>query len=187
MLDVSNDWADMARSGGLVRMLARIAERLVRALMSRMMSVLENGRGLALGLSGLAVGWGNGLAFGWRDDVGFQLALGFGVTPSGGLIRILRKKGSREKRETFRELFSRRLAVWPFAAWKEGRIRTVKRVHFRLFHGLKGWKATLSNSFSPGSGEPWLKQTPPVDLMGGFGNPGSHPHEKKCTRTQPEN
>ncbi len=78
-MDLTIRWVDRVRSGRLARVLLEILEKLVRALESRMVRIVERGRVLALGLSGLAVGWGDPFAYGWRFDESFQKALGMGI------------------------------------------------------------------------------------------------------------
>ena len=79
LVDVTIRWVDRVRSGRLARVLLEILGKLVRALESRMVRVMETGRGMALRMSQLATGWGNQLAWDWRSNVGFHKALGLGV------------------------------------------------------------------------------------------------------------
>ncbi len=83
LVDLTIRWVDRVKSVRLAQVLIRILGKLVRALNSGMVGVLEMGSVLALRASGLAVGWGDGLAFGWRFDTGFGRALGLGVVPGG--------------------------------------------------------------------------------------------------------
>ena len=83
LVDLTIRWVDEVKSSRLARVLLEILGKLVRALESRMVRVLERGSMLALRISEQAVGWGNELAFGWRDDLKFQRALGLGVVPGG--------------------------------------------------------------------------------------------------------
>lgn len=77
---------DTAKVGGrLWRVTVRILAKLQEALQSRIGQVVEAGKSMAVGLSELAVGWGNGLAVGWRDSREFLLALGLGVLFSSSL------------------------------------------------------------------------------------------------------
>ena len=79
LVDLTIRWVDRVKSGRLAQVLVRILEKLARAMEDRMVRVLERGRALALRASGLAVSWGDGVAFGWRFDAGFQRALGLGI------------------------------------------------------------------------------------------------------------
>lgn len=79
LVDLTIRWVDKVKSGKLARVLVRILVKLVQALESRMVRVLETGRTMALRMSELAVSWGNQLAWDWRSKVGFQEALGLGV------------------------------------------------------------------------------------------------------------
>lgn len=79
LVEVTVRWVDTVRSGRLATVLVRILEKLVWALDRGMVRVLEKGRRMALGLSELALGWGNGLAWEWREDLRFQRALGLGL------------------------------------------------------------------------------------------------------------
>ena len=79
LVDLTIRWVDRVKSGRLAQVLVRILEKLVRAMEGGMVRVLERGRALALRASGLAVSWGDGVAFGWRFDAGFQRALGLGI------------------------------------------------------------------------------------------------------------
>ncbi len=79
-MDLTIRWVDKVRSGMMARVLLRILLKLVRAMEQGMGRVLGRGRELALGLSRLAVEWGNAGAYGWGLDWAFQLALGLGVT-----------------------------------------------------------------------------------------------------------
>ena len=83
LVDLTIRWVDRVRSGRLAQVLVRILGKLVQALESRMVSVLDRGRRLALRLSELAVGWGNMTAIEWRFDSGFQRTLGLGVLRKG--------------------------------------------------------------------------------------------------------
>lgn len=79
LMDLTIRYVDRVKSGGLARVLVRILEKLARASDTGMVRVLERGRVLALRASGLAVLWGDEVAFGWRFDAGFQRALGLGI------------------------------------------------------------------------------------------------------------
>jgi hypothetical protein len=79
LLDVTIRWVDTVKSGRLAQVLVKILAKLVLALNERMVRIVEEGRGLALRLSRLALGWGNLSALDWRSDLGFQRALGLGV------------------------------------------------------------------------------------------------------------
>ena len=79
LVDLTIRWVDRVKSGRLAQVLVRILEKLVQAMEGGMVRVLERGRALALRASGLAVLWGDGVAFGWRFDAGFQRALGLGI------------------------------------------------------------------------------------------------------------
>lgn len=83
LVDLTIRWVDRVKSGRLAQVLVRILEKLVLAMESRMVRVLEKGRNRALRLSELAVAWGNELAYGWRDDLRFQRALGLGALCDG--------------------------------------------------------------------------------------------------------
>ena len=79
LVDLTIRWVDRVKSGRLAQVLVRILEKLVLAMEDRMVRVLERGRVLALRASGLAVLWGDEVAFGWRFDAGFQRVLGLGI------------------------------------------------------------------------------------------------------------
>ncbi len=81
LVDLTIRWVDKVRSGRLRRVLVGILVKLARALDNGMARVLQEGRALARGLSELAVGWGNELAWSWRFDTEFQWALGLGLLP----------------------------------------------------------------------------------------------------------
>ncbi len=79
LVDLTIRWVDKVKSSRLVRVLLEILEKLVLALESRMVRAMGMGRALALRMSQLAMDWENMSAFGWREDAGFQRALGLGV------------------------------------------------------------------------------------------------------------
>ncbi|HEY4822465.1 MAG TPA: hypothetical protein VIH83_02125 [Candidatus Bathyarchaeia archaeon] len=83
LVDLTIRWADRVRSGRLARVLVEILQKLVQALESRMVRVLERGREAAFRLSECARAWGNGEAYGWRFDRPFQEALGLRVVSAG--------------------------------------------------------------------------------------------------------
>lgn len=79
LVDLTIRWVGKVKSGRLAQVLVRILGKLVLALESRMARLEERGRLLALGLSGLAVAWGDSAAYTWRFDLGFRRSLGLGV------------------------------------------------------------------------------------------------------------
>ena len=81
LVDLTIRWVDKVKSDRMARVLLRILVKLARALDNGMARVLQDGRALARGLSELALGWGNELAWSWRFDAEFQWALGLGLLP----------------------------------------------------------------------------------------------------------
>ncbi len=82
-MDLTIRYVDQVKSNRLRQVLMKILGKLALALESSMVKVLGRGWIVAARLSGLAVGWGNELAYGWRDDLGFQRELGSGALGDG--------------------------------------------------------------------------------------------------------
>ena len=80
LLDLTMRWVGEVKSRTMTRVVIQILLKLAHALNRSMVGVLERGETLASSISEAAVRWGNNLAHHWRFDLGFQRALGIGVT-----------------------------------------------------------------------------------------------------------
>jgi len=91
LLDLTMRWVDKVRSGRMTETVLRILLKLVQAMEHGTGRVLVVGRELALRVSVLAVGWGNGEAYAWRLDKTFWRGLTLGRSNTNDLMGFRRQ------------------------------------------------------------------------------------------------
>ncbi len=79
LVDLTIRYVDQVKSNRLRQVLVEILGKLARALESSMVRALGRGWIVAARLSGLAVGWGDASAYGWRFEEAFHRFLGLGL------------------------------------------------------------------------------------------------------------